>query len=124
MKIGPVCLLMSAVLLIGVSRGWPEALFVETSPTLNAKASTAALSLGRLETRDHVVTIIPGDQPTYTVADKEGEVLATGLDEAQLQARYPNAYKTVRDAVAGKLDASLGPREAAKQRVRKNERQK
>jgi hypothetical protein len=86
----------------------------ETTQTMaqrsNDAQDTASVSLGRLETRNHVMVIYAGEEGNrYTVTDKQGKVLGRYLTPAELQTRFPD-LKRVLD-VGGKLDASLGPKD-------------
>jgi hypothetical protein len=57
--------------------------------------------LTSLVMRDRVITIHNGSNGlSYTVRTQDGAVLDAQLNEAQLQAKYPDVYDTVRPAIA------------------------
>lgn len=63
--------------------------------------------IGHLEKGGQVITIYAGEKgPLYTIKTKTGEVIAEKIDDTQLQARLPNLYRDLKNAVAGN-DASL-----------------
>ena len=45
--------------------------------------------IGYLETRDHVVAILAGAEPRYTVRTKDGKLLAERLSRKELSAKFP-----------------------------------
>ncbi|NJM72481.1 MAG: hypothetical protein HC862_21240 [Scytonema sp. RU_4_4] len=69
-----------------------------------ASAATRAWehqSLTTLVMRDRVITIKNSPNGlSYTVSTQDGTVLDTQLSDAQLQAKYPEVYDTVRPAIA------------------------
>ncbi len=63
--------------------------------------------IGYLHTRDRIVTIVRGPNGiVYTIKTKTGKTLATKIREKDLQAKYPDVYRQVKDGLAGN-DATL-----------------
>lgn len=63
--------------------------------------------IGYLHTRDKIVTIVREPNGTvYTIKTKSGKTLATRIREEDLQAKYPDVYRQVKDGRAGN-DATL-----------------
>ncbi|KAB8332673.1 hypothetical protein SD80_019095 [Scytonema tolypothrichoides VB-61278] len=57
--------------------------------------------LSNLVMRDRIITIKNSPNGlSYTVRTQDGTVLDAQLNEAQLQAKYPEVYDTVRPAIA------------------------
>ena len=67
--------------------------------------------LGRLETRDHIITVhADADEVRYTVTNRKGENLGRNLTREQMRQRFPEDYDLLhRGNARQKLDASLGP---------------
>lgn len=69
--------------------------------TLEAPAAEAAetepVVFSYLETRDHEITLWVGG--LYSVATKDGKVLADRIDAAQLQKDFPDVHELIRGAV-------------------------
>ena len=65
--------------------------------------------LGHIETRDNKMTIHSGILgPRFTVADKQGRVLATGLSAEQLAKSQPELHRVYKSSTAGSsLDARV-----------------
>jgi hypothetical protein len=64
---------------------------------------------GFLHTRDKIITIRHGaDGPLYTIKTKNGKTLATNIGEKDLQAKYPDIYRNVKEGRAAN-DARLYP---------------
>ncbi|KST63930.1 hypothetical protein [Mastigocoleus testarum] len=57
--------------------------------------------LGSIETRDRQITI--NRNKTYTIHNKNGEVLAQDITLEELQAKNPELYNTIKDSIAGDL---------------------
>jgi hypothetical protein len=63
--------------------------------------------IGYLHTRDKIITIVRGPNGTvYTIKTKSGKTLATKARERDLQAKFPDVYRQVKDGLAGN-DATL-----------------
>ena len=63
--------------------------------------------IGHLEFRDKVVTIFSSSSgPRYTIATKEGKMIAARLGEEELLAEFPDLYQSIKTGEAGN-DASL-----------------
>jgi hypothetical protein len=74
-------------------------------------ASKPYAIIGHLESKNRRITIAAGPHgPLYTIKTKEGQVLATRIDEKSLQAKYPDIYAEMKTGVAGN-DATLHDRE-------------
>lgn len=79
-------------------------------PVSALAAESKPAVLGHLETQNRVITIFAGEKPTYTVATKDGKVLAERITPEQLQKKDAELAKFLRDALApraGIADASL-----------------
>ena len=68
-----------------------------------AQSVAVPVALGTLELRDHTVTIWvgEGESSLYTVADKEGAILADRVDQAGLKDRFPALHDALEGSVAG-----------------------
>jgi hypothetical protein len=63
--------------------------------------------IGHLHSRDRIVTVTQGPRgAVYTIKTKDGKILATKLEEKDLQAKYPDIYHQIKSGVAGN-DATL-----------------
>jgi hypothetical protein len=63
--------------------------------------------MGYLHTRDKIIAISRGENGTvYTIKTKDGKTLATNINEKDLQAKYPDIYRQVREGRAAN-DASI-----------------
>jgi hypothetical protein len=57
--------------------------------------------IGRLKTRDRVITITSGsDGPLYTIESKDGEMIATNLSGEELATRFPALYEKIEKSLA------------------------
>jgi len=69
-------------------------LALATAAFAEDKKSSPAI-LGYLETRDHVVAILAGAEPRYTVRSKDGKLLAERLSRKELSAKFPGLRSVV-----------------------------
>jgi len=60
-----------------------------------AEDKSAPTTLGHLETRRHVVTILAGSEPRYTVRSKDGKLLAERVSLKELTAKFPELSRVV-----------------------------
>jgi hypothetical protein len=80
--------------------------FLSLALTLFCATATHAseperLPITTLMMRDQVITIANGSNGLlYTVSTLDGKELDTHLDDAQLQAKYPDLYESIRPAIA------------------------
>jgi hypothetical protein len=51
--------------------------------------------LGHLETQRHVITILAGQAPRYTVRTKDGTTLAERISLQELSAKFPELRRAV-----------------------------
>ena len=57
--------------------------------------------IGRLKTRDQVITITAGpDGPLYTIESKEGELIATNISGEELASRFPDLHEKIEKSLA------------------------
>jgi hypothetical protein len=57
--------------------------------------------IGRLETRDQVITITAGpDGPLYTIESKEGGLIALNLSGEKLASRFPDLHERMEKSLA------------------------
>ncbi|HWB77906.1 MAG TPA: hypothetical protein VG755_23240 [Nannocystaceae bacterium] len=65
-----------------------------------------------LRTRDHEVALYAGDEPTFTVLDRHGMVLADRIDTDAFAERFPALDEQLRGAFANGawIDATALPR--------------
>ncbi len=90
--------------------GMKAILLAALIPTGVLAAGPEPAVLGHLETQNRVITIFAGEKPRYTVATKDGKVLAERMTPDQLQKASPELAKFLRDALApraGIADARL-----------------
>jgi len=63
--------------------------------------------IGYLYTRDKIISIVRNPSGiVYTIKSKSGKTLATKVREKDLQAKFPDVYRQVKDGLAGN-DATL-----------------
>ena len=78
------------------------------TPATGTTCSENVGVLGYLEFRDKMVTIRDGSEgPFYSVAAKDGKVLAQRLSMRQFQAQFPELYEKLKKATAAN-DARAG----------------
>ena len=58
-------------------------------------------ALGSIETRNEKITI--NRNKTYTIRNKDGDVVAQDITLEELQAKNPELYKTIKDSIAGEV---------------------
>lgn len=81
------------------SQGTSEDEMVVFQPVEGKK--TEGSVIGRLKTRDRVITITSGpDGPLYTIESKEGELIAANLSGEELATRFPALYKKIEKSLA------------------------
>lgn len=81
------------------SQGTPEDEIVVFQPEEGKQ--TKGSVIGRLKTRDLVITITTGpDGPLYTIESKEGELIAPNLSGEELASRFPTLYEKIEKSLA------------------------
>jgi hypothetical protein len=81
------------------SQGTPEDEIVVFQPEEGKQ--TEGSVIGRLKTRDRVITITSGpDGPLYTIESKEGELIAPNLSGEELATRFPALYEKIEKSLA------------------------
>ncbi len=58
-------------------------------------------ALGSIETRNEQITI--NSNKTYTIHNKDGEVVAQDITLEELQTKNPELYETIKDSIAGEV---------------------
>ena len=86
----------------------------EQAPSGPAAVAARAPVIGRLRTRDHVLTVLAsGSGPRFSLSTSTGSLVADDIDPAELDRYEPElaaAYRnSVARAVPAVLDASLDP---------------
>lgn len=117
MRLSGLCVLACGILLaVPVANAEAQVVIAKTttesaSLELDDLDTATTPCLGRLETRDHIITVhADADQARYTVTDKKGKNLGRNLTREQMRERFPDDYKLLhRGNARQKLDASLGP---------------
>lgn len=74
----------------------------------NQENISTSPALGSIETRNERITINPNQ--TYTIHDKNGEVLVKDMTLEELEAHNPELHDTIKDSIAGEvlmMDASI-----------------
>ena len=87
----------------------PDGDVVQLLPNERGKAVPVGPIIGHLETRDKRITVRSGpDGPVYTVKSDDGKILAEGVPQSQLLARFPELESLVEHGIAAD-DARLRP---------------
>jgi hypothetical protein len=67
----------------------------------SANAAELPINLVRLELRDRSITVTStSDGIRYTIRAQDGTIIAAQLNEADLQAKHPEVYEKVKEAIA------------------------
>ena len=72
-----------------------------------APALAGDVEIGTLRTRAHVVRIIAGEPPRYTVTDRDGRVIAENATRAEIARSLPEVHRALEKGLAGTQDARL-----------------
>ena len=70
-------------------------------PQNNQEHISTPSTLGSIETRNERITINPNK--TYTIYNKDGEVVVQDITLEELQAQNPDLYDTIKDSIAGEI---------------------
>ena len=74
----------------------------------NQENISTSPALGSIQTRNERITINPNK--TYTIHNKDGEVVAKDMTLEELQANNPELHKIIEDSIAGEtlmMDAGI-----------------
>ena len=67
----------------------------------NQENISTPAALGSIQTRNERITINPNK--TYTIHDKNGEVLVKDMTLEELEAHNPELHETIKDSIAGEV---------------------
>ena len=84
-----------------LSKATPEEEVVVFEPKEGEQSKGSVI--GRLKTRDQVITITAGpDGPLYTIESKEGELIAINISGEELASRFPDLHEKLEKSLADK----------------------